>query len=573
MGDVLARRGPDEAGHWSSENTLLAHRRLAVVDRSETGSQPMETPDGRYHLVYNGELYNDDELRDELLESGAVPGGFRGTCDTETVLWAFATWGPACLDRLRGMFALAVYDSFEETLHLARDPLGIKPLYYHLGSTELSFASETAALLRHPRIEATPDLPMVSAYLSTLRTSLGSRTLFHGIQALRPGEHARFDARSGRLNLQRYDSPRPVDGAATDARVAAERVRGVLEDSVLRHLHADAPLAALLSGGLDSAITCAVARERIPELNTWCAGALDADDSGTDLEYAALAAEELGTRHHEVRLDRTRFTTRWSDLTNELGLPLSTPNEVAIHALAEDIRSAGFVVALSGEGADELFGGYELALESAAAFCSSTSDKRSGGRYQLDASAWVPPSIKPHLLSAEAWVAIRGDEFLFEHTEHTFRECQQEAGDEASPLDAHLRFMRKNNLTGLLRRLDTATMASSIEGRTPFADREVLELADSLPISVKWGARGKQVLRDAFKGQVPAAIIERSKQSFPLPFQSWIAETGWRLETSPFARTIFADGLRREVAQDAGKHWQLAWPMINLSLWGDALWS
>ncbi len=567
----MERRGPDGAGLWSSENVTLAHRRLAVLDTSQRGEQPMATPDGRYHLLYNGELYNDTELREELLTLGAAPGGFRGGCDAETVLWAFATWGAEAFERLRGMFAIAVYDTRHHVLHLARDPLGIKPLYYHLGSSEVTFASEPRALLAHPKIEALPDLPVVSGYLSTLRTSLGRRTLFRGVYALQPGERARFDAKSGEMTLETYYRPDPVDASLTDVAEAAELVREVLDDAVARHLRADVPLSALLSGGLDSTIICTSARERLGELHTWCTG--DRSDKASDFEFARLASQDLGSRHNELALDRERFVRDWPWMIQNLGLPLSTPNEVAIHAVARDMRDSDFVVTLSGEGADEFFGGYELALQSAATFCDSRADKRSGGRFQLESAAWAAPSLKPHLVNADAWVGLGGDELLFEHYDELFRECEADAGDDASPIDAHLRFSRKSNLTGLLQRLDTSTMLASIEGRTPFADRRVAEVADRLPISLKWGTRGKTVLRNAWHGQIPAPINERSKQSFPLPFQEWSADLSWKLESSPFAKTFFADKARQEVAADTRTHWQLAWPMLNLAMWGDSWWA
>ena len=569
MRDRMETRGPDGRGLWIEENVALAHRRLAVLDPSDAGSQPMTTPDGRYRLLYNGELYNDAELRRELLETGEVRGGFRGDCDAETVLWAFVAWGPAAFQRLRGMFALAIYDSREHVLHLARDPLGIKPLYYHLGADEFSFASELKALLAHPKIDVLPNLPMASAYLSTLHSTLGRNTMFHGLYALQPGECARYEADSGRFHVESYYRPVGVDADTIGPLEAAERVREAVTDSVHRHLRSDVPVAVMLSGGLDSTIIAYEAREWMSEMNSWCAGGSSSLPSQDDFAFARLAAEELGARHNELHIDRERFVREWPELIQRGGLPLSTPNEIAIHAIARDMRERGFVVTLSGEGADELFGGYELALRSAANFCATPADRRSGGRFQLATSAWVAPDLKPHLLSTLAWSGCGGDELLLDHYDTLFRECEREVGDAGTALDAHLRFLRKNNLTGLLRRLDTNTMLGSIEGRTPFADVRVTELADRLPMSLKLGERGKSVLRDAWSSRLPAPILDREKKSFPLPFQSWLPEIAWRLETSPFAASFFSEHLRKEIANDASRHWQLLWPMLNLSLWGD----
>ena len=593
MRDTMERRGPDGAGLLVRENLALAHRRLAILDTSRAGHQPMSTPDGRYHLVYNGELYNDAELRAELLELGAVPGGFRSRCDTETVLFAFAAWGPESFSRLRGMFALAIYDTWLHELHLARDPLGLKPLYYHLApgeagkapAGELTFASSTAALLRHPGIEARPDLPMASAYLTTLRTVLGHRTLFRGVHALQPGERAVHDAATGTLRIERFARTSEV-GAPLDEEEAVELVRASLEDSVSRHLRSDVPLCGLLSGGLDSSILCRIATDQGHRLQTWCSGGPRQAGQESDLEFARQVAGELGTDHHEVVVDRQRFITDWTWMVEQTGTPLSTPNEVAIHAISRGLRDGGQVVALSGEGADELFGGYEAALDAAAWFESRADDPRSGGRFHLEAMAWIAPDQKPQLLSADAWAGAEEDGFLGSHYEESFARARREAGPRAGELDAHLRFQRQENLTNLVQRLDSASMLASVEGRTPFADRVVANLAERLPMEAKYVSpltagggtatatrlRGKRVLRQAWRSRLPRAVVERTKHSFPLPFQDWIEDLGWRLETSPFAKLYFDDEARREVVRDPAANWQRAWPMLNLALWGDRWW-
>ncbi len=592
MRDTMERRGPDGAGLLVRENLALAHRRLAILDTSRAGHQPMSTPDGRYHLVYNGELYNDAELRAELLRIGAVPGGFRSECDTETVLFAFAAWGPEAFERLRGMFALGVYDTQRHELHLARDPLGLKPLYFHLApgtpggapAGELTFASSPVALLRHPGIDAAPDLEMASAYLTTLRTVLGGRTLFHGVHALQPGERAVHDAIRGGLKLVPYAAAAEV-GEDEGPERAAEEVREALEDSLHRHLRSDVPLCGLLSGGLDSSILCRIAVDGGRRLQTWCAGGPEAPGVESDLGFARRVSAELGTEHHEVVVDRRRFLSDWTWMVGETGVPLSTPNEVAIHAISKGQREGGQVVAISGEGADELFGGYEAALDAAAAFEANPQDRRDGGRFHLEALAWVAPQLKPRLLSPDAWEGARGDAFVTEHYRSSFERARLEAGPRAGVLDAHLRFQRLENLTNLVQRLDSASMLASVEGRTPFADREVARVAEGLSMSAKYSppagggglalataVRGKRVLREALGAPLPRAVVERAKHTIPLPIPEWIEDLGWRLETSPFARLYFDEGARQEVVRDPRGHWQLAWPMLNLALWGDRWW-
>jgi len=349
-------------------------------------------------------------------------------------------------------------------------------------------------------------------------------------------------------------------------------------------MEADVPLAALLSGGLDSTILCRIAADRDAGLNTWCAGGQDTESEGDDLGYAREAAELFGTRHHEVLIDQARFARDWPRLVQESGVPLSTPNEVAIHAVCRELRAQGCVVALNGEGADELFGGYELALQAAAAFSADVSDGRGGGQYHLEASAWVPPAIKQRLLAPDAWRAAAADALLYAFHDGLYDRCEVEAGEHASALDVHLRFQRHNNLTGLLQRLDSSSMLASVEGRTPFSDVRIAELANRLPMNTKFepetaGAggiataiSGKLVLRRAWRGRIPAAIEARTKQSFPLPFEGWMSEQAQCLLRSEFAKEFFAPDIRLEIARDPSQYWRCAWPAINLALWGEVWW-
>lgn len=591
MRDSMFRRGPDQAGLKRRDNWILAHRRLAVRDLSATGAQPMATPDGRFQLVYNGELYNDSELRLELESQALVPGGFRGSCDTETVLWAFAAWGPAAFAKLRGMFAIAIYDRQEQCLHLARDPLGIKPLYYHQGSGhqssgEFVFASEIPAILAHPNISPEPDLALASSYLTTLRTVLGSRTLFEGVRSLEPGQQLSFDARSGSLESRRFHNATAASERWTDMDSACAEARAVMKDSVRSHLTADVPISALLSGGLDSTILCNLAQAEVGDLHTWCAGADDQSDPGEDFHFAREVAESIGSVHSEVRLGGDRFRRDWAWMIRELGTPLSTPNEVAIHAVCRDLRDKGRVVTISGEGADELFGGYELSMQAVADHMAQHGSSR-GGAYHLKASAWISPDTKSKLLNPGIWNQLDGDSFLNDHYDRLYARCESEAGEGASGLEPHLRFLRHNNLTGLLGRLDSSSMLASVEGRTPFADTRVLQFAESLPMECKFqsegnasqggtatlcAVRGKRVLRRAWRERIATSIETRPKHSFPLPFQSWMAEVTPVLERSTFAREFFDQGLRRELAANPETYWQCAWPMLNLALWGERWW-
>jgi asparagine synthase (glutamine-hydrolysing) len=377
-------------------------------------------------------------------------------------------------------------------------------------------------------------------------------------------------------------------------------VRDSIEDSVRAHLRADVPTCCLLSGGLDSSITTMLAARDHAALQTYCAGArTDRNDdaaqfAGDDLSFARQAADFLSTNHSEAIVTRELFAERWPWMIDHLGVPLSTPNEVAIHAVASRLREDGCVVTLSGEGADELFAGYESPMRSAMEFVERRARgevSTGGGRFELESNSWAPPAMKELLLTPAAWRAAGHDEPLFALYDAEFRRASLEStGDEnSSSLDAHLRFHRRVNLTGLLQRLDSSTMRASVEGRTPFADAVVAELAESLPMSSKFAvrsavlaggpsgdppeeARTKIALREAFRADLPSAIVDRPKASFPLPFQAWVEDHAAALKDSAFAHSIFSEAVVEVVTLDPQRNWRLAWPMLNIAMWGKKWW-
>jgi asparagine synthase (glutamine-hydrolysing) len=602
MRDTMAHRGPDGRGLWDSHlaaathhsssppqpHIILAHRRLAVLDTSAAAAQPMLTSDGRYALVYSGELYNEPELRQRLIRAGAC---FRTRSDTETVLHALLAWGHAALPQFRGMYALGFYDTQQRTLLLARDPLGIKPLYYHLNSlSQLIFASEIPAILAHPHIAPRPDFITISAYLSTIRTVLGARTLFCGISTLRPGESILIDLSTSEITLQHHTHAAALPAPTP---ITPDALRLAIEDSLDRHLRADVPLCCLLSGGLDSSIIATLALRRLGSLRTYCSGAaaicLSGQHGSDDFAFARRMATRLGTQHTDVPITPRLFTQHWGEMIDTLGTPLSTPNEVAIYELARRLRHDGHIVALSGEGADELFAGYPAPMLEAHAYISDDSPARpSPGLFQLLSTAWIAPHEKATILSDHIWRGIERDDHLVHHYESEFAAAAGQRSDD-SALQAHLRFQRRLNLAGLLQRLDTATMLASVEGRTPFADWAICQLAESLPISCKYAApphgsdtsaasthadttQTKRILRQAFAGELPDDVLTRSKSSFPLPFQEWMTDHASGIGESALARELFTPSTLQAIAAHPARLWRMAWPAINIALWSRRWW-
>ena len=574
----LDHRGPDGRGLWRGENVLLGHTRLAVRDpRNGAAAQPITTPCGRYALVYNGELYNDAELRASL-ETAVLQAtggaGFQTACDAETVLWALTLGGRDALGSMRGMFALAFVDLETRTVLLSRDPLGVKPLVWASTPTGLAFASEPRALVSHPRVRLAPDMEMFSAYLATSRRTMAGRTLFEGVEAIQPGETLQIDLCKRRPRPVQLYTPGLLFGVAP-ADPAPEACRSVITDSVLAHLVSDVPVCSMLSGGLDSTIIASIVAGRRDDLATWCASGVDGgQEIGPDPAEARALAGELGTRHHDVHLHASDFMGAWREHVAHLGQPLSTPNEVAISRLASAVRESGARVALSGEGADELFGGYDAILSAYATHGRLPAVPIGSARFHLEAAAWVSPAAQEGLLHGDA--AGQSD-FVINAYERAYALSETQVREGGGKLDAHLQLQRRFNLNALLERLDGATMRHGIEGRTPFADVEVARYAESLPMAAKFedgqaGAAGsKIILRRAFKGAIPERIEKRRKASFPLPFETWCAPVKDEIAGSRFLAEWVAPEVIQAVAGDPETHWRLTWLLGNLALWGDAV--
>lgn len=626
----MARRGPDGEGFLLRRNLALGHRRLAVMDLDH-GDQPWETPDGRHALVYNGELYNDAELRRRFEDHPDGPVHFRSRCDTETVLHTLARDWTNALPALRGMFALAFYDFERHRLLLARDPLGVKPLYLSRVGGELVFGSHLPSILSHPRFERRLNNVVLGNYLSTLRTTLGRETLYDGVETVMPGEFIEVDACDPELPLvrRRYWREPELD-PKMGYRDAVESTRAVVREAIAAHLDADVPRATFLSGGLDSAIITSVVSDiaRTDEssrdlLRSWCAGAAPgsaSDDPGPDgdLAHARLVAAHFGTEHHEVHLDRHDFADNLDELTREMGLPVSTPNETAIMAVSREVRRHA-TVALTGEGADELYGGYVWPLATgldslrvpagfseryAADLRRAYGSDDLGGLipHYLRATAWVPLDATPSLLrSADARsvpdrvaFAIAGEVDDIRNglgpDWQPKRDESQAAGRPSTDYgpggDVLLRLHRRINLAGLLGRLDTSTMASSLEGRTPYADVRVAESALRIPLrhklqlpmsqdggplvaadAVGAGAVGKVILREAFRDSLPAPTSSRPKVSFPLPFIEWLPALTARLTDARVAPEVFDPVLWASIVRAPSEHWRWAWPVLSAARW------
>lgn len=605
--DVLKPRGPDASGGWSGAGCAFGHRRLSILDLAG-GKQPWtdekQTPGV---LTYNGELYNYRELRAFYREAGYQ---FRSNCDTEVVFAAWAQEGPVALTRFNGIFAFGYTDG-KDRLWLVRDQAGVKPLYYTVVGGTLFFASTLAALMAFPEIPRQIDRVAAAHYLATARTNLGSRTLLKGVQILPPGHF--LEIRRGMmveaLIPQEYWSLpalSPADKADIFGDAAKETCVDVLRASVQRQLQSDVPVGAFLSGGLDSSVLLALSREvQGAALGSYGVEFSDAPESEREGAYMRVATSALNTRFHGVQLRQSDFEPTWDFLLGETGQPLSTPNEVAIYHLARALRE-DYTVALGGEGADEVFAGYVLPYASAWDYARTREGIYSSvlrarvkdfyGRatfshmaeHHLALNVWM----RPHTVGAILGVA---DSSAWEPVEAFYRETLDRVAV-CSPLDRYIHLHQRVNLEGLLLRLDSTTMAASVEGRVPFTDRDVMEWANTLPdqyllrradrthmvpwrdnVAADWMQRGwltgKWLLREAFRTQLPEIIVNRPKLSFPVPFQTELAaqsedQRAWIEDSTSFEGVVDRSAVLQfwTETENPGDLYR-RWPVINLLRW------
>lgn len=537
---ALQRRGPDDQGIYSGEKgpVTLGMRRLAIFDPAN-GHQPMATADGRFHLVFNGAIYNFRALRTELVELGHR---FHTESDTEVLLAAYAQWGDACLRRLRGMFAFAAWDAREETLFLARDPFGIKPLYYCQTATGVVFASELRALLASGRCSAEVDPAAVSESLSYLAVP-APRTFYREARSLRPGECAVW--RAGRWTVRTYWNFR--DAAHAQAEPCATRedfiaqLRERLEDTIRAHSLADVPVGAFLSGGLDStAIVGLMARHRREPLKTFSIGFAEAEYS--EAPAAEAAAAHFGAQHQTLLLTGEQVAQEINAIIESLDQP--TGDAVNTYYVSQFARAGGVKVALSGLGGDEVFGGYpwfrrtpQLArLLPAWRVVPQKLRATLIGRLQRgDARQEKLGDLLAHGSNLHELAALQRRNFAEPARQSLLREPalfhpHQELArlpDELNGSDPFTAIsaweLRTYMADVLLRDSDVMSMWHSLELRVPFVDRPLIEWFWRQPARFKTGgARPKAALAEAIKDLLPPGALERPKRGFTLPFAIWM---------------------------------------------------
>ena len=533
----LAHRGPDDQGLWSNEQTgtALVQTRLSILDLSPAGHQPMCTDDGRFIIVFNGEIYNFQELREELIKEGVH---FKSHSDTEVLLHGFARRGKAFLDRLAGMFALALWDNVQRKLFLARDPLGIKPLYYWQHGKTLAFASEMRALLSTQLAAATLDPDALMRYL-LLGSVQEPDTLVQGISQLPAGHYAEYDGQC--LRIARYWKPNYGNGSTPDSE-APGFVRRALLESLERHYVSDVPVGLFLSGGIDSTAVLALAKAvGQAELRTFC---ISFDDpSYNEGEIASQTAKHFGTEHHDWRMTSEDGQSLIQNFVDSMDLPSN--DGFNTYCVSKFARSHGLKVVLSGLGGDEMFGGYPSfervphwvrihkylgPARNLAAACLNLSATvgaigklqtnrieaflRSKGGYH--AAYWMTRAFFTPIEATTIVNEITG-KFPAQSDGGVLSDQHDlpGSGDEVGYLET-TRYMRNQ----LLRDSDVMSMAHGLELRVPFVDQRLIDSVATLSPAIRI-RKNKQLLLDAVP-EVPDWVSNRAKQGFRFPFETWV---------------------------------------------------
>ncbi|MCC6188001.1 MAG: asparagine synthase (glutamine-hydrolyzing) [Anaerolineales bacterium] len=591
---LLAHRGPDDAGCHADADVFLGARRLSVIDVAG-GHQPLSVEGGQVWVVQNGEIYNHPALRGELEALGHV---FRTRSDTEVIAHAYAAWGDDCVRRLRGIYAFAVWDAARRRLLLARDRFGVKPLYYaELPGGGLAFASEIRPLLALRRQGARANTAALRA-LFALGFVPSPLTAFEGIAKL-PAAHT-LAARAGQVRLARYwDLPGPVrNGSRRES--AAEAVEGFgahLARAVSEQRMSEAPLGALISGGLDSAsIAALLAAELRAEagepVHTFNIGF---EQPGYDeARFAALTARRLGVRHHQVRFGAADFD-RYPEIVARLEEPQCSATALPIYRLYQACRAAGLVVILTGEGADELLGGYHWFQGDARArrlFVWPAPLRRLAAASPLPISAAGRRVLRSGEASALARYALWQRPGEAETSTVFVPDLRRQAGgldvwlaglDGAGgwrdPFRQFQYFEARTRLVDFINfEVDRMSMAHSIEARVPFLDHELWEYAARLPSSLLTSGRPKFLLRAAMRGRLPAEVLARRKQGLAAPHAAWLRRTRlpeWaEVALSPAAlvgtgyfEAAEVGRLRREHQARRANHARVLMGVLSTQLW------
>lgn len=582
MRDVMSYRGPDDAGTHVDGPLGLGHRRLSIIDLGG-GHQPMTDARGKLWIIFNGEIYNYRELRAELIKGGHE---FRSQSDTEVILQLYAARGERCVEALNGMFAFAIWDADQRSLFLARDRMGVKPLYYSQTPEAFVFGSEIKVLFESRLVTAHCREEALAEYL-IFRQVAGADTLFTGVKSLPPG--CTMTVHDGRSRITRYWSPQPSgELLRLDPEDAIRQFSELFDDAVKLRLISDVPVGTFCSGGVDSSLVTAIAaRLKGEAVNTFSIGFSEADYD--ESKYALMVSKHVATTHHQLTVGNVEYAELFPKMVWHNDEPLDFANSVHIFALSR-LAKQFVTVVLTGEGSDELFAGYP--------------------RYRIPGLARryraVPAPLRrlaasmtgdPRLAKLDRFAAASPDDALLYNASYLRPEVIRELAPRLAPLRSTFRQERlaegashgldgvgraslldqETFLISILHRQDKMSMAAAIESRVPFMDYRLVEFANRLPVSHKIaGGTGKAIVKSLARRVLPAPIVDRRKAGFGVPLANWFRSRdglGAQLAELPSRDTsrVFDRGVleRRIREHQSGRcdHSELLWTALNVITW------
>lgn len=613
MANAIAHRGPDDSGTYldPAGRLGLAFRRLAIVDLSPAGHQPMSNEDGTIWIVFNGEIYNHAEHRAALIQKGHV---YRSRTDTETIIHLYEEYGDECVHYLSGMFAFCIWDQPRQRLFMARDRIGIKPFYYTQQNGRFIFGSEIKAILAHPAVHPELDEEALYHYL-TFMVPPAPLTMFKGIWKLPPGYRMSLD-RHGNMKQERYwDAIVPSSKHVHSDEEYAEGVRTLLQASVRTHMMSDVPVGVFLSGGIDSTTNVALMAQctDLP-INTFTVG-FKQHQAYNEGHYAREIAKTFKTNHHEILIDYQDALNYIPQLVWSQDEPIADWVCIPLYFVSKLVRDSGVIVVQVGEGSDELFAGYPGYLKSLRRQrvgpylrwmpkpVWSTATKLSGavaqqgvaaatqaerifrrlavedGQFWGGAAVFVHPD-KEDLLATPFWQAMQKNKRLdsADIVKATYAHFTAQKPD-ADRLERMIYFELKYRLAELLlMRVDKITMSTSIEARVPFLDHKLIEFALTIPSAVKLrDGKTKAILKKAVQGLIPDKIINRPKQGFNAPISEWLrADMAKEVNFALIQGYLIKDGylnvgfVQKILAdhQNARRDWSgYIWNLYNLEMW------
>lgn len=590
MGERIKHRGPDGVGYFVDDDIALVHRRLAIID-IDRGAQPMTDSSGRFTIAFNGEIYNYKELRAELVSRGCR---FRTNSDTEVLLYSYAIYGPAILNRLRGMFAFVVWDADERRLFGARDIFGIKPLYYWYNDKEFVFASEIKAFLEHPGFQPEVNRALIPEYLSYEYIPY-DETLFKGVRKLLPAHYFEWSATTGELRVRRYHLMGYHIDDSLSLEEWAERIDDVLDDSVQSHCVADVEVGTFLSSGVDSGYVTERIRSHDSDVRTFSIGY--EEESFSELRPAKALANYLRVRNYSDKINAQEFFDAMPSIQYFMDEPLPNPSANPLYFLARK-ASEQVKVVLSGEGADELFGGYPnylqedhvaryerripFAVRKAAALAARMTPSFTGRNFLIRGGMepWRRNSRANYVFEPEERQRFLADPIISDIPQAYSRKYFNEVAGFDGVSALQFADMHTWLPYDILLKADRMSMAHSLELRVPYLDREVLDVALSLPARFRASHnRSKIALRHAASRHIPSEAATREKLGFPSPLAEWLRQDEYyeRVKTafeSNAANDFFVQkellSLLDEHRSGATSNMQKIWSFYSFLVWHNA---